>query len=53
MNIKKRRVYEITNVLEGIGIIEKTSKNHMGLVDPKFVIKEEIVLPKDEDNDFF
>lgn len=27
LNVRKRRVYDITNVLEGIGLIEKTTKN--------------------------
>ena len=27
--VQKRRIYDITNVLEGIGLIEKTSKNHV------------------------
>lgn len=27
--VQKRRIYDITNVLEGIGLIEKTSKNHI------------------------
>ena len=27
LGVQKRRIYDITNVLEGIGIIEKTSKN--------------------------
>lgn len=27
--MKKRRIYDITNVLEGIGLIEKTSKNNI------------------------
>lgn len=26
---KQRRIYDITNVLEGIGLIHKTSKNHI------------------------
>ena len=30
MGVKKRRIYDVTNVLEGIGLIHKTSKNHMG-----------------------
>jgi transcription factor E2F3 len=29
LNVQKRRVYDITNVLEGIGLIEKNSKNHI------------------------
>ena len=27
LSVRKRRVYDITNVLEGIGLIEKTTKN--------------------------
>ncbi len=27
LEVQKRRIYDITNVLEGIGLIEKTSKN--------------------------
>jgi len=27
LNVQKRRIYDITNVLEGIGLIEKTIKN--------------------------
>ena len=27
--MKKRRIYDITNVLEGIGLIEKKSKNNI------------------------
>jgi len=27
MNVQKRRIYDITNVLEGAGFIEKTVKN--------------------------
>ena len=27
LNVQKRRIYDITNVLEGIGLIEKTEKN--------------------------
>ena len=29
MNVPKRRIYDITNVLEGIGILEKKSKNNI------------------------
>lgn len=29
LEVQKRRIYDITNVLEGIGLIEKTSKNHI------------------------
>ena len=27
LNVQKRRIYDITNVLEGIGLIQKTRKN--------------------------
>jgi len=29
LNVQKRRIYDITNVLEGIGLIEKQSKNNI------------------------
>ncbi|KAG9297512.1 hypothetical protein G9A89_001452 [Geosiphon pyriformis] len=29
LSVQKRRIYDITNVLEGIGLIEKNSKNHV------------------------
>ncbi|EEF52708.1 transcription factor E2FC [Ricinus communis] len=29
LEVQKRRIYDITNVLEGIELIEKTSKNHI------------------------
>ena len=29
LNVQKRRIYDITNVLEGINLIEKKSKNHI------------------------
>lgn len=29
LNVQKRRIYDITNVLEGIGYIEKIHKNKM------------------------
>mmetsp|Transcript_15851 Transcript_15851/g.40564 ORF Transcript_15851/g.40564 Transcript_15851/m.40564 type:complete len:320 (-) Transcript_15851:8-967(-) len=29
LGVQKRRIYDITNVLEGIGLIEKQSKNHI------------------------
>jgi hypothetical protein len=30
MRVRKRRVYDITNVLEGIGLFHKTAKNKVG-----------------------
>lgn len=29
LKVKKRRIYDITNVLEGIGLIEKGGKNYI------------------------
>ena len=29
LEVQKRRIYDITNVLEGIGILEKKSKNNI------------------------
>ncbi|PWA58927.1 winged helix-turn-helix DNA-binding domain-containing protein [Artemisia annua] len=29
LDVQKRRIYDITNVLEGIGIVEKSTKNHI------------------------
>lgn len=29
LNVQKRRIYDITNVLEGIELIAKASKNHI------------------------
>jgi len=33
LNVQKRRIYDITNVLEGIGLIEKRGKNHIAWSD--------------------
>ncbi|KAL3639069.1 hypothetical protein CASFOL_016976 [Castilleja foliolosa] len=38
LEVQKRRIYDITNVLEGIGLLEKTTKNHIrwkGLGTPR------------------
>eukprot|EP00356_Strombidium_inclinatum_P012514 CAMPEP_0170485006 /NCGR_PEP_ID=MMETSP0208-20121228/4368_1 /TAXON_ID=197538 /ORGANISM="Strombidium inclinatum, Strain S3" /LENGTH=65 /DNA_ID=CAMNT_0010758531 /DNA_START=783 /DNA_END=980 /DNA_ORIENTATION=- len=29
LNVQKRRIYDITNVLEGINLIERYKKNHV------------------------
>ena len=35
LHVKKRRIYDITNVLEGVGLLEKSSKNTVRLTaDP-------------------
>ena len=34
LNVQKRRIYDITNVLEGIGLIEKKSKNNIQVRPP-------------------
>ena len=33
LNVQKRRIYDITNVLEGIGYIQKFTKNKIKLID--------------------
>jgi transcription factor E2F3 len=33
LGVQKRRIYDITNVLEGVGLIEKTSKNTVKWAD--------------------
>lgn len=37
LEVQKRRIYDITNVLEGIGILEKKSKNN---IQWKYVIRK-------------
>jgi hypothetical protein len=34
LEVQKRRIYDITNVLEGIGLIEKTFKNTIRMKIP-------------------
>jgi len=34
LGVPKRRIYDITNVLEGIGLIEKRNKNHVAWIHP-------------------
>lgn len=39
LGVQKRRIYDITNVLEGIGLIEKEGKNHVSWnSDPKVTL---------------
>lgn len=35
LQVQKRRIYDITNVLEGIGLIEKRTKNHIAWIGNK------------------
>ena len=35
LQVQKRRIYDITNVLEGIGLIEKRNKNHIAWIGDK------------------
>lgn len=32
MNVRKRRIYDVTNVLDGIGLFRKTAKNRVGWI---------------------
>jgi len=32
MNLRKRRIYDVTNILEGIGLFRKTAKNKVGWI---------------------
>jgi transcription factor E2F3 len=38
LGVQKRRVYDITNVLEGIGLIEKRNKNHIAWRGPQHLL---------------
>ena len=38
LGVQKRRVYDITNVLEGIGLIEKRNKNHIAWRGPPHML---------------
>ena len=42
LQVQKRRIYDITNVLEGIGLIEKKSKNNIQWKGTSQVSGEEI-----------
>lgn len=41
LEVQKRRIYDITNVLEGIGLIEKKSKNNIQWMGPHDFASEE------------
>ena len=59
MNVRKRRIYDVTNVLEGIGLFKKTAKNKVGWISgniddlPLFNIGQEEIDPHYEDAGFF
>uniref|UniRef100_A0A1A8G6B5 E2F/DP family winged-helix DNA-binding domain-containing protein n=2 Tax=Nothobranchius korthausae TaxID=1143690 RepID=A0A1A8G6B5_9TELE len=40
LRVSKRRVYDITNVLEGIKLVKKTSKNHIQWLGEKLIAYE-------------
>ena len=42
LGVQKRRIYDITNVLEGIGLIEKKSKNTTPIEKNSIPIDEEL-----------
>jgi len=61
LDVQKRRIYDITNVLEGIGLIEKRSKNRIhwlgsGISSPEDrpkidYLKQEIEILKEEESE--
>lgn len=50
MNVKKRRIYDVTNVLEGTGLIKKTAKNKVGWLHGDI---QDLMLFKDQDKSLF
>jgi hypothetical protein len=44
LNVQKRRIYDITNVLEGVGLIEKKAKNLIQWMFENFVLKKKVAL---------
>lgn len=44
LEVQKRRIYDITNVLEGIGLIEKTIKNKIRWKGNKSLIEHSMKL---------
>jgi hypothetical protein len=50
LNVQKRRIYDITNVLEGIGLIEKTVKNKIKWKGAEQLLKYACNLGSDHDH---
>jgi hypothetical protein len=44
LNVQKRRIYDITNVLEGIGLISKECKNNIRWSGPDSTYKAPMVI---------
>ena len=49
LKVKKRRIYDITNVLEGIGYIKKLGKNQIKWIKTDF-LKENIITNNEDSN---
>ena len=45
LSVQKRRIYDITNVLEGINLIQRYKKNHVRWIgtDPDEIKKKQIL----------
>ncbi|XP_060518814.1 transcription factor E2F5-like [Cylas formicarius] len=55
LKVQKRRIYDITNVLEGIGLLEKKSKNNIQWTGGKdntsfFMLKKKLKILEDREN---
>jgi len=48
LNVQKRRIYDITNVLEGIGLVLKKNKNHIEWRATGFTTPEELQALREE-----
>ena len=51
LGVQKRRIYDITNVLEGIGLIQKEGKNHVSWNSDPDVDLSRAPDPKEDDDD--
>lgn len=50
LGVQKRRIYDITNVLEGVGLIEKRTRNHIAWVGRMEDLNEASPVPVTSDN---